>query len=220
MKKHIAAGCAVWYNEKNGGDVMSGVSRAERLRRMVAREDCYFIGDKSKKLYHAKNCPCISQIVKKDLEACGANPEFHGFKPCCECKPTPVAVKKDRSAPKSRSELMRQALAELADRHGMHIAFKGGAALVTTIAGEWFFDYNQRPVQLHHKNNDLRLRADGTPNGHYHVQALTFPTPMTALAYIYHHERAAERRAFDDGAEERQEKPPEAAALSTESNGS
>lgn len=184
---------------------MSGLSRAERLRRMLARQDCYFIGDRSSKRYHAKDCPCIEMIVKKDLEACGANPEFQGFKPCPQCKPVPVVVKKKHAVPKTKSELMRQALAELADRHGMHIAFKGGSALVTTIAGEWFFDYNQRPICLHHKNNDIRLRSDGTPNGHYHMQALTFPTPLSALAYIYHHERAAERLAFEDMAEKPEE---------------
>lgn len=175
---------------------MSGISRTERLRRMLARQDCYFVGNSSRKYYHTKDCPYISLIVKKDLVACGPNPEFQGFKPCPECKPVPVAVKKDRPALRTKSELMRQALAELADRHGMHVTFKGGSALVTTIAGEWFFDYNQRPICLHHKNNDIRLRPDGTPNGHYHVQTLTFPTPMAAMAYIYHHERAAERLAF------------------------
>lgn len=144
-------------------------------------------------------------IVKNDLVVCGQNPEFQGFKPCPECKPVPVAVKKDRPVRRTKSELMRQSLAELADRHGMHIAFKGGTALVTTIAGEWFFDYNQRPISLHHKNNDIRLRLDGTPNGHYRVQALTFPTPLAALAYIYRHERAAERLAFSMESEEQTE---------------
>lgn len=176
---------------------MSGISRTERLRRILARQDCYFVGDKTSKYYHMKDCPCIAQIVKKDLEACGSNPEHHGFKPCSVCKPSPVIVKKERPALKSKSELMRQAMAELAERHSMHVEFKGGSALVTTIAGEWFFDYNQRPICLHHKNNDARFRADGTSDGYYHIQKLTFPTPLAALAYIYHHERAAERLAFE-----------------------
>nr|WP_326184523.1 hypothetical protein [uncultured Oscillibacter sp.] len=180
---------------------MSGMSRTERLRRILARQDCYFVGDKRSKRYHTKDCVCISQIVKKDLEACGPNPELHEFKPCPVCKPIPVIVKKERSNLKTKSELMRQAMAELAERHSMHIEFKGGSAMVTTIAGEWFFDYNQRPICLHHKNNDARFHADGTSDGYYHVQKLTFPTPLAALAYIYHHERAAERLAFESDTE-------------------
>lgn len=174
-----------------------GMARHERLRRILARPDCYFVGDLSRRFYHNKDCSYIEKITKRNLEACGANPELHGFKPCPFCKPTPVIKKKDDAAGlKAKSEVMRQALAELANRHGMHAAFKDGTALVTTVAGEWIFNFNQRPIQLFHKNSEDRLYEDSRPSGDYHSQYLTFPSPMDALVYIYHHERAAEARAF------------------------
>ena len=104
---------------------------------------------------------------------------------------------------------MRQSLAELADRHRMHISFVGSNAVVTTIAGEWYFNYNIRPIQLHHKNNERRTDCYGRSTGHYHIQNVHPETPLEAMAYIYHHERSVEHYFFAPNFEHEMQEPLE-----------
>jgi len=119
--------------------------------------------------------------------------------PCPCCKPIPIENgKKKRRTDITKAELMRRGMAELAARRHMHIEFVGENAMVTTIAGEWYFNYNIRPIQLHHKNNEQRYDKQGRLTGFYHQQKISFQTPMAALAYIYQHERSLEDRAFSD----------------------
>jgi len=76
----------------------------------------------------------------------------------------------------------------------MHLEFVGDTAFVTTVAGEWFFNPNIRPIQLHHKNTEKRFDYNGNSTGHYHVQKVTARSPVTALGYIYQHEQAEIKR--------------------------
>lgn len=96
----------------------------------------------------------------------------------------------------SKPEMMRRAMSDLATRRLMHIEFVGDNAFVTTIAGEWYFNYNIRPIQLQHKNLKTRVDKHGQSTGFFHQQKLIFETTMEALAYIYQHERTAEERTF------------------------
>lgn len=178
---------------------MSGKSRTQRIRGYMSSPDCFFIGNKKKLIYHQKDCPLVDSIVNADLIACGQNPENKGYKPCPYCKPIPIDTQRRKRGDEpavSKAEMMRRAMSDLATRRLMHIEFVGDNAFVTTIAGEWYFNYNIRPIQLHHKNLKARVDKHGKSTGFFHQQKLVFETPMEALAYIYQHERAAEDRAF------------------------
>lgn len=65
----------------------------------------------------------------------------------------------------------------VAEQYQMHIEFMGPNVYVTTIAGEWFFDYNTRPITLHHKNEELWYSQMGRGRGHYHAQNKNFSSP-------------------------------------------
>lgn len=180
-------------------------SKEETLQNYRNMPDVYFVGDKRQKRFHTFDCAEIRFIAKADLYPCGPHPESVGFRRCQWCRPKlPEGVaKKERG--KTKAEIMRQSLAELADRHGMHVSFVGNNIVVTTIAGEWYFDYNIRPIQLHHKNTEQWVDSHGQSTGYYHRQNVPLATPLQAMAYIYHHERSLEHFAFVQDAEGPQE---------------
>lgn len=142
----------------------------------------------------SEGLPLVGGIVNDDLIACGQNPENKGYKPCPRCNPVPIDAPRRRKG--DEPVMMRRAMFDLATRRLMHIEFVGDNAFVTTIAGEWYFNYNIRPIRLHHKNLKARVDKHGKSTGFFHQQKLVFETPMEALAYIYQHERAAEDRVF------------------------
>ena len=126
---------------------MSGKTKWAKLAALRRREDCYFIGDKSKKRYHSKYCPLIDQIVKNDLVACGYNPEFLGFSSCPHCSPSPLP-----SPPKDPRRLpIGELLVEKAVKYGMNAKLSGPNIYITTVADEWFFNFTSIPIKLHHK---------------------------------------------------------------------
>ena len=177
---------------------MSGKTKYQRLNRMRVRQDVFFIGDQASKTYHKKYCDLIDHITNRNLVACGRRPEGQGFKPCSQCRPEPpppAAENRRENQFPTRREVMEQALLGLAARRQMHISFASSFVYVTTLAGEWYFDYNSRPIVLHHKHHDGRP----DPVGCYHTQEQTFASPIYAMAYIHNHERAMERRLFGYG---------------------
>ena len=82
----------------------------------------------------------------------------------------------------------------------MHAEFHGGMVYITTIAGEWYFDYNDRPIRLRHKNAEKWVDRYGQDTGHYHVQPYHFHAPLQTLAYIRNHEQFEIQRLMEDGA--------------------
>jgi len=92
---------------------------------------------------------------------------------------------------------MREQIKVLSEQYGMHVEFIGGMVYITTIAGEWHFDYNDRPIRLHRKNAEKRLDRHGKLIGYYHLQEYSFHAPLQVLAYIRKHEQAAVRRLMD-----------------------
>lgn len=172
---------------------MSGKTKWAKLAALRRREDCYFIGDKSKTRYHSKYCPLIDQIVKNDLVACGYNPEFLGFRPCPHCSPSPLP-----SPPKAPKRLpIGELLVEKAAKYGMNAKLSGPNIYLTTVADEWFFNFTAVPIKLRHKNLEERTDRNGRPQlNHYHIQPNTFTSPLEALTYIYRHTEAATNRAL------------------------
>ena len=148
-------------------------------------------------------CPlCIKEVViYAPQESPKPNP-----KPSPKPAPKPVTklawengveAKYKRSG-KNKAETMKQEIAGVCEEYGMHAEFVGGTAFITTIAGEWFFTYNDRPIRLHHKNYaDNAVKAKRTTKL-YHLQYETFASPLHVLKYISGHDLELKRRVMDE----------------------
>lgn len=186
-------------------------ARYTRIASLRSNGEYFFIGDKVKHIYHRKSSSCVEQISKKSMVGLGRNPGENGFRPCLYCSPEKIVLpepqqdlqkasskepQKGSREQKSKAELMREELVKTAYSYGLHLEFFGSNVYVTTIAGEWYFDYNIRPIALHHKNNRLFLTKGGKPKKYYHEQDKTFSTPLEVITYIFRHEKAAVQRGF------------------------
>jgi len=172
--------------------------RIYKAQDLINKCDSYcYIGDRRTMLYHNEKCPTLLQ--SKGLQGCGKHPERSGFSPCHRCLPelAKIAASKKYSLSKttlSKAAIMRDEMMLICNECGMHLEFVGNTAFITTIAGEWYFDPNIRPIQLHHKNAEKRYDHNGNSTGYYHVQKVNVKSPATALGYIYHHEQAEIKR--------------------------
>jgi hypothetical protein len=182
---------------------MSGKkTKHAKLESMRNNVDYFFIGNQSDHTYHRKDSECVDRYVTKNaMVGLGRNPEAKGFRPCPFCHPEQVELPPKKPVPrrrKTKSSLIQEELIKIAEAYGLHLEFIGPNVYVTTIAGEWYFDYNIRPIVLHHKNNRVFLSKSGKPRSHYHKQEYTFPNPLETIQYIFRHERAAVQRGFQD----------------------
>lgn len=76
---------------------------------------------------------------------------------------------------------------------GIHLGLIGIPVYATIVAGEWFLNYEHRPINLHYKSNSLSLADYKTPRKPYHQQKSTFQhlhIHSHTLSYIYLHEIA------------------------------
>jgi len=167
-----------------------------------------FMGDTRTNVFHELKSACLGIIPKENLRGLGRDPRKVGFTACSIClqKFTPPAItkkpqvnvsKKGFVCGRSKSEIMREQINILSEEYGMHAEFHGSMVYISTIAGEWYFDYNDRPIRLRHKNAEKRLDRYGKPIGHYHAQPYQFHAPLQVLAYIRNHERLEVRRSMD-----------------------
>lgn len=111
--------------------------------------------------------------------------------------PTPLILPKGRYTPtyRSKEEAVRASLTHICDQYQIHVKFKSGVATVTTAAGEWFFRYNDRPIQLFHKNG---TEGAINPKVAVHNQNLRFYSPVDVLRYIMLHDLKRTSRLLDD----------------------
>ncbi|MDL2219573.1 hypothetical protein LJC04_04495 [Ruminococcaceae bacterium OttesenSCG-928-O06] len=114
-------------------------------------------------------------------------------------KSPPQAVRKRKF--RTKSDIMKNTIRGVCERYQMHADFEGGMVYITTIAGEWYFNFNDRPIQLRHKNAEMRFDQFGRSKGHYHLQQYSFNAPLQAISYIYNHERAAMWRLMPSSVE-------------------
>lgn len=119
--------------------------------------------------------------------------EYYGYRPYGEriLRKHENTKTRYKSIYKSKDAIFQDALTELCDRYKMHVRFKGGIAFVTTIAGEWQFRYNDRPIQLFHSNS-LKGKGD------LHNQNIRFYSPVDVIRYIYFHEKNRLQREMAD----------------------
>lgn len=167
-----------------------------------------YVGDLRTGYYHTLKCPVLSEIPIEFARGCGKKPRKSGLIPCPVCLDLavfdndfiyPMQFKQQqnylvRVKHRTKSQIMKEQLLLLGGSLGMHLSFIGSTLYVTTIVGEWYFDFNNRPINLHHMSNSSDLEKYTAPRKPYHQQKQTFSTPAHALAYIYCHEKATIKR--------------------------
>ncbi len=183
-----------------GGFVESKEERVNLSLEILKKCSTYkYIADTKTKIYHKDSCECIR--ISNDLRGVGNKPEKVGFLPCAKCLPNKVlgktinaqTRKKDKN--KSKADIMKTEIVKVGEAYGMHVLVLGTTHVyVTTVVGEWYFCYNDRPIKLHHKNSEIRYAQNGDQINHYHIQDISFPSPTHALAYIRNHEQASIKR--------------------------
>jgi hypothetical protein len=196
-----------------GSKKSSGLSARENI---IACGSYKYLGDESTKIYHKKDAPCIDEIETVDLHGLGEKAKRKGWTPCPVCvtmKPTgcqkKLSKKKQTSydnyidglasyCEKTKAQIMEEQIAMLCQEHGMYAAFEDGTAFITTVAGEWFFAYNDRPIKLSHRNYSEKLAAQGKSYQHYHLQTKVFPAPLSVICYIRKHEIQLRNRMMDE----------------------
>lgn len=146
------------------------------------------ISDTNNNFSQNKNL-CLYEDNSNDIE----------FKTKLTCVSSPKQSTVKIFKQKSRREILQDALLALAERHNIHISFKGTMAYVTTIAGEWYFNFTDtsREIKLHHKNYKKITDANGNwIPGYFHIQEQQFTSPLSVVSYIAKHEKALENQQF------------------------
>jgi hypothetical protein len=168
----------------------------------------HYIGDRLTMTYHKKTCKCLDEVADKDINGIGKNPNQKIWRSCpfCEAEKSTInsllikpeaeiariAVTKNRK----KSQIIQEEIAKVCDTYDMHAEFYGGTAFITTVAGEWYFVYNDRPIELRHKNYSL-VPKNGDAALRYHKQNKKFPTPLHVIKYIYAHEKVLIQKTME-----------------------
>ena len=103
-----------------------------------------------------------------------------------------------KRTPSTKAYIMEKQIAAFCEEYGMHAEFKAGTAFITTIAGEWFFMYNDRPIRLHHKNYSTEELKSNRQADLYHLQGTRYSSPLQVLRYISNHDLDLKRRVMQD----------------------
>lgn len=193
-------------NETNGIPDFISLAKPKREPSLVKTPlstdpNIVFIADSRNHIYHSLDCEDVKNIPE-NLRICFARkPQKAIFIPCEKCthkepelikqiiKPK-ISLPKDISrTPKPKSEIIGKQIQLFCEDLGMHAEIIGGKAFITTISGEWYFTYNDRPITLKHKNSEMRFYSDGTrKNNLYHTQPKVFYSPAHAIIYIARHD--------------------------------
>ena len=172
-----------------------------------------FMGDTRSMVFHEKESDCLGKVPKEHLRGLGWYPEKVGFTACSIClkhlrlqavaqKPKVNVSQGVLAGGRNKAEIMCEQIMLLSEEYGMHAEIRGTIVSITTIAGEWYFDFNERPILLRHKSTEKRLDRHGNPRSKYHVQPNQFHAPLQVLAFIRNHERMAVKRLMEEGSNE------------------
>jgi len=126
----------------------------------VIKQTSYiFMGDTRSMVFHEKESDCLNKVPKEYLRGLGWYPEKVGFTACSVClkhirlqavaeKPKVNVSQKVLAGGRSKSEIMCEQIMLLSEEYGMHAEIRGSIVSITTIAGEWYFDFKDRPITL------------------------------------------------------------------------
>ena len=160
----------------------------------TSRLDAKFIVDDRTLICHRMTCQQAEDIPEKNQILLFNVPYNRNIAFCCGCfsrTPEEQDLKNYllRVKPQSRNEIISGAIRSYCEQLGLAAEVKNGAVYITTVSGEWFFTINDRPITLHHKNNEQWYDAQGNPQkAVYHIQDTTFSSPAHAISYIAIHD--------------------------------
>lgn len=169
--------------------------RLEQAAEDTSKQKQKYVVDKQTLICHLAWCSRAKEIPKERQIRVDKVPYNGHYALCTTCfrSKTPEYQLNEflkASKPSSKSELISRAIVAYCERLGIHAEVKGGVAYITTMSGEWFFTYNDRPIVLHHKNAEKRYDWKGNLlKNNYHTQEQKFYSPAHALAYIAIHDK-------------------------------
>ncbi len=178
-------------------DVLDAKAREEfeKAAAETEKEDQKYIVDKRTLICHFTWCDRASEIPE-EFQLKVAHIPFQGrIALCTNCfrdktREQQLKTYLKTCKPGSKNDIVSKAIVAYCEKLGIHAEAKAGVAYITTVAGEWYFTYNDRPIILHHKNAEKRYDAHGKEKkNQYHIQEQKFYSPAHALAYIAIHDR-------------------------------
>lgn len=178
-------------------DVLDAKAREEfeKAAAETEKEDQKYIVDKRTLICHCAWCDRAGEIPE-EFQLKVAHIPFQGrIALCTNCfrdktREQQLKTYLKTCKPGSKNDIVSKAIVAYCEKLGIHAETKAGVAYITTVAGEWYFTYNDRPIVLHHKNAEKRYDAHGNEKkNQYHIQEQKFYSPAHALAYIAIHDR-------------------------------
>ena len=186
------------------GNSVSKRYHLQTCEELAAVRDSNLVGlGKDPETYGWSPCPyCIKEIIEEPKKP-EPPPNIKQYR-----RPAPNATKKmawerqtEEKASRTgltKAQIIKQEIVAACEEYGMHAEFAGGTVFVTTIAGEWFFAYNDRPIRLRHKNYSKDTKHLSATMSHYHLQEKRFPSPLHVLRYICEHDLALKRQLMQE----------------------
>jgi len=168
------------------------------LEKMRKKELYTFLGSNLTMVFHKKDCPLLDKTTKSTLIGLSSHPKTH-WKPCSHCNPQIVNPKKKKAKKRkirrlslideqwaiieksiTKNDLLGAQLKKLCMERGIFAEISDKSIDMTTISGEWHFNFIERPIVVYHRNYHC---VDG-----YHIQERAFPTPIHVIAYVQKHD--------------------------------
>jgi hypothetical protein len=192
------------------GDTESGCYHVWTCDHLAHVKDTNFVGlGKNPAIKRWKPCPFCIKKTEPAQTAVPASPARTKLTSEYRSKPASGSgwenriEQKAKNSSLTKAQIIRKEIVLICEEYGMHAEFSGGTVFVTTVAGEWFFDYNDRPIRLHHKNYIAMVAKIGKSLQHYHLQHERFASPLHALRYISGHDLALKRKVMQEVESER-----------------
>jgi len=200
----------------NSGSIKNYKKKRPAREGIFSCTSYFYYGDIATNLYHLRTCAKLDEVEEGKLLGLGKEPGNNGWQSCPLCIKEIVIAPKKKTDPakmlawekrsngigarkiQNRAETIKQEIASACSEYGMHAGFVGGTAFITTVVGEWYFAYNDRPIRLYHKNYSKDAKQVDRSMNFYHLQDKRFASPVHVLRYISEHDFDLKRRVMQE----------------------
>lgn len=148
-----------------------------------------YVVDVSTGIFHSARGKCVKALGLNEIAPIFEMPNTKDAAPCPIC----MRRKHEKMSLISYDKLFQRIVQQFCNRHDMYAQFTGNIAYVTTIAGEWYFDYTESDPTLHHRSTEKRFLRSGNIS-YYHIQSISLRTCLDVVDYIYKHDMSTIRR--------------------------
>ena len=175
------------------------------LTLLANNKDKSYIKDNELNCIHRLHSPCLFNRPIRFLKPIETIPDHASLCKRCFSRYSDEAVAyrvrqefSKTDAGKTLENLIR-AITQTCASHNMFVEFVSKTAYITTVAGQWYFNLAQNPLELYHANyakteqgkSRLRYLQEGIS---YHKQDHSFGTAQDVLCYVVFHDDAMIRR--------------------------